>query len=324
MNAHFNPYPLTFIPILKDRIWGGTKLQTILNKKITTQTTGESWELSTVEGDVSQISNGIYKGTNLQELINQFPEQILGTKVHQHFGTNFPLLFKFLDAQQDLSIQVHPNDALAQKRHNSFGKTEMWYIMQADQDAKILVGFKHNSSKTEYLQALQNNEILDLLAQIPVSKGDVFMLETGTIHAIGAGIVLAEIQQTSDITYRIFDFNRTDANGNKRELHTDLALEAINYNTTQTQKTYNETPNKSNNLVNSPYFTTNKINLTTSLDINKNNDSFRVYMCVEGAFELLENNNKHQFKAGETVLIPASSQAFSISGKATLLEIYIS
>jgi mannose-6-phosphate isomerase len=324
MNSIFKSYPLTFTSILKDRIWGGTKLQTILNKTIPTQTTGESWELSTVEGDVSTISNGIYKGINFQELINQFPEQILGTKVHKRFGTNFPLLFKFLDAKQDLSIQVHPNDALAQKRHNCFGKTEMWYIMQADENAKILVGFKQNSSKTEYLQALQNNKILDLLEHIPVSKGDVFMLETGTVHAIGSGIVLAEIQQTSDITYRIFDFDRIDSNGNKRELHTDLALEAINYNTTQTQKTYNKIQNKSNNLVDSPYFTTNQINLTSSVDINKNHDSFRVYMCVEGKFQLLENNTKHEFKAGETVLIPACSQAFSIAGNATLLEIYIS
>jgi mannose-6-phosphate isomerase len=230
-------YPLQFQPILKDRIWGGTKLKTYLNKSITTEITGESWEISTVENDVSVIANGFFKGKSLNELINESPEAVLGTKVYKQFGKQFPLLFKYLDAREDLSIQVHPNDALAKKRHNSFGKTEMWYVMQADDDARLIVGFKEKSSPEEYLKSLENKTIIDILDAKKVKKGDVFFLETGTVHAIGAGTVIAEIQQTSDITYRLYDFDRVDANGTTRELHVDLALDAINYNVVDAQKT---------------------------------------------------------------------------------------
>ena len=196
-------YPLQFKPILKERIWGGTKLRDCLNKPITSDITGESWEISTVENDVSVIENGLFEGKLLTELIAEFPKEILGTKVYEQFGDQFPLLFKFLDAREDLSIQVHPNDELAKKRHNSFGKTEMWYVMQADDDASLIVGFKEKSSKDEYLQNLNNKTLLNILDTKKVKKGDVFFLETGTVHAIGAGTLIAEIQQTSDITYRL-------------------------------------------------------------------------------------------------------------------------
>ena len=195
-------YPLQFEPILKDRIWGGEKLKTVLNKPITSKITGESWELSTVEGDVSIVANGSLKGKTLTDIIEELPNEILGAKVYKRFGKQFPLLFKYLDAREDLSIQVHPNDKLAKERHNSFGKTEMWYIMQADADARIIVGFKENSSKEEYLENLNNNSLVSILDDVKVKQGDVFFLETGTVHAIGAGLVVAEIQQTSDITYR--------------------------------------------------------------------------------------------------------------------------
>ena len=229
-------YPLQFEPILKERIWGGEKLKTILNKSITSKITGESWELSTVEGDVSIVSNGEIKGKTLMELIVETPNELLGTKVHERFGKQFPLLFKYLDAREDLSIQVHPNDKLAKERHNSFGKTEMWYVMQADADSRIIVGFKENSSKEEYLKHLKDNTLVSILDNVKAKAGDIFFLETGTVHAIGAGLVVAEIQQTSDITYRLYDFDRVDAQGNKRELHVDLALDAINYNKVNTQK----------------------------------------------------------------------------------------
>ena len=231
-------YPLTFYPILKERIWGGTKLKTYLNKPISSEITGESWELSTVPSDVSVVKNGLFKGKNLNELIDLYPEEMLGKSVFARFGKQFPLLFKYLDAREDLSIQLHPNDELAKARHNSFGKTEMWYVMQADENARLIVGFKEDSSREEYLHHIENKKLISLLNEVPVKKGDVFFLETGTIHAIGAGIVIAEIQQTSDVTYRIYDWDRVDANGNERELHTEFALDAINYKTTFTKKEY--------------------------------------------------------------------------------------
>jgi mannose-6-phosphate isomerase len=320
----FDIYPLQFEPILKERIWGGEKLNSVLNKPITSKSTGESWEISTVEGDVSVISNGTLKGISLNEVIDNFPKEVLGTSVFEKFGKQFPLLFKYLDANTDLSIQVHPNDALAKKRHNSFGKTEMWYIMQADEGSRIIVGFKNNSNAKEYISHLESNTLLAILDEVKVKTGDVFFLETGTVHAIGAGLLVAEIQQTSDITYRLYDFDRVDSEGNKRELHVDLALEAINYNKVQTQKMYNEVENVSNEMVNCPYFTTNYLKLSGGLSVSKSATSFTVYMCTEGEFQLEYNQEQYHYSKGDTVLIPAAMTDFNLLGKATLLEIYIS
>lgn len=317
-------YPLQFQPILKDRIWGGTKLKTYLNKPITSEITGESWEISTVENDVSVIAIGFFKGKSLNELINEFPEEVLGTKVYKRFGKQFPLLFKYLDAREDLSIQVHPNDKLAKSRHNSFGKTEMWYVMQADDDAQLIIGFKEKSSPEQYLKSLENNSIIDILDAKKVKQGDVFFLETGTVHAIGAGTIIAEIQQTSDITYRIYDFDRVDANGNTRELHVDLALDAINYNVVEAQKEYSKVENVSNEMVSCQYFTTNFIPLDGEMRFDKNKESFSVYMCVDGSFELIYEEEKYDYKTGDTILIPAEITEFEIKGKASVLEIYIS
>ena len=317
-------YPLQFEPIFKERIWGGTKLKTYLNKPITSDITGESWEMSTVENDVSIVANGTFKGKSLNDLINEFPETVLGTKVYAQFGKQFPLLFKYLDAREDLSIQLHPNDELAKKRHNSFGKTEMWYVMQADPNSRLIVGFKEKSSPEEYLKHIHNKTILDILDTKKVKQGDVFFLETGTIHAIGAGIVIAEIQQTSDITYRIYDFDRVDANGNNRELHVDLSLEAINYETVDAEKKYSNVENTSNEVVNCKYFTTNFIPLDGHTTINKSCESFTVYMCVNGSFKLSVDGENFIYIKGDTVLIPASLTDFQLSGKASILEIYIS
>ena len=322
MNTSF--YPLTFYPILKERIWGGTKLKTYLNKPITSDITGESWEISTVENDVSIVANGNFAGKSLNDLINDYPEALLGTKVYAQFGKQFPLLFKYLDAREDLSIQLHPNDALAKRQHNTFGKTEMWYVMQADEAASLIVGFKEKSSREAFLKSVNNKTLLNLLDTKEVKKGDVFFLATGTIHAIGAGIVIAEIQQTSDITYRIYDFDRVDANGNKRELHIDLALEAINYELVDAQKEYTKVENVSNEILNCQYFTTNIIPLDGKSNITKNKDSFTVYMCVDGDFEITYQGQKYAYKKGDTVLIPAEMNEFQIVGKASILEIYIS
>ncbi|MCL9806188.1 class I mannose-6-phosphate isomerase [Flavobacterium amniphilum] len=317
-------YPLIFKPIFKDRIWGGTKLQSVLNKNIPNDTTGESWELSTVSGDVSQIANGYWKDKSLQDLIAAYPVELLGEKVYLQFGKQFPLLFKFLDAKEDLSIQLHPNDELAQKRHNSFGKTEMWYVMQADEGSRLIVGFKEKATPQKYLQHLEDKTLTSILEEIPVKQGDVFLLETGTIHAIGAGIVIAEIQQTSDITYRIYDFDRKDANGNLRELHVDLALEAINYGVVDAKKEYISEINKSNLAVDCPYFTTNIIPLEGQMVITKNTDSFVVYMCTEGKLEIKVKQQTYQFQKGDTILIPAFLTDYQLIGSSELLEIFIS
>lgn len=316
-------YPLTFEPILKERIWGGTKLNSFLNKEFDSNNIGESWELSTVPNDVSVVKNGSLKGKNINELIDLYGASFLGKKVVEQFGNQFPLLFKFIDAQQDLSIQLHPNDALAKKRHNSFGKTEMWYVMQADDNARIVVGFKESSNREEYLGHLEKKSLVSILNEIPVKKGDVFFLETGTIHAIGAGIVIAEIQQTSDITYRIYDWDRVDADGNGRELHTELALDAINYNTTDAKKDFNLEENILTEVVECPYFKTSILPLDGDVVWGKKAEAFTVLMCTEGVFELFYEDQQYSFKIGETVLLPAIIEDVTLKGNATILEISI-
>ncbi|MFI2743113.1 type I phosphomannose isomerase catalytic subunit [Zhouia sp. PK063] len=315
-------YPLKFAPILKERLWGGTKLKTVLNKEIENDITGESWELSAVPGDVSIVSNGDLKGKSLQEIIDANKADLLGESVLERFGTEFPILIKFIDAKLDLSIQLHPNDELAKKRHNSFGKTEMWYVMQADPGAKLIVGFNKTVTKDEYVNHLENDKLLDIMNYEEVSEGSTFFINTGKIHAIGAGVLLAEIQQTSDVTYRVFDFNRKDKNGNLRELHTDLALDAMDYEKKDDFKVSYETElNQPNNMVTCPYFTTNYVhvegNVTQDLS---DRDSFTIYMCVDGKVEVSgETINK-----GETILIPANMEEVSLlADNAKVLEVYI-
>ncbi|UGS20522.1 type I phosphomannose isomerase catalytic subunit [Flavobacterium cyclinae] len=316
-------YPLTFTPILKDRIWGGSKLKTYLNKPIVSETTGESWEISTVPGEISIVNTGVFKGKNINEIIDLYPEEILGKSVIARFGKQFPLLFKFIDAKEDLSIQLHPNDELARERHNSFGKTEMWYVMQSDESARLVVGFKKDSNQQEYLAHLENKNLIDLLNEYPVSKGDVFFLETGTIHAIGAGVVVAEIQQTSDVTYRIYDWDRVDINGNGRELHTELALDAINYHTTPSKIDYKEEANKSTTIVDCTYFVTNIIALQETFIWKRTKQAFTVFMCTNGQFEMIVNGEIVSYRMGDTILIPACMENLTFRGKATLLEISI-
>lgn len=321
---HKELYPLQFEPILKERIWGGEKLKTQFNKPTFSKIIGESWEISTVPGDVSIVSHGNLKGAKLTEIITASPIEMLGSLVYEKYGTEFPLLFKFLDAKDDLSIQVHPNDFLAKKRHNSKGKTEMWYVMQADQGAEIIVGFKETVNKAEYVEKLKANKLLSILNAIPVQEGEVYFLDSGTVHAIGSGLLIAEIQQTSDITYRLYDYDRKDANGNKRELAIDLALDAINYQKQETKKVYFKEPNKSNMIVDCPHFTTNFIPVTTPFEVQKNGDSFTVYMCVDGNFSIDMDEKEFNYQKGDTVLIPAELKRYVLSGNASILEIYIS
>jgi len=208
-------------------IWGGDKLINRFNKESTKDNIGESWEISDVTKDESVVSNGALQGMILPEILEEYKEQLVGNHVYEHFQNKFPLLIKFIDAKKPLSIQVHPNDRLARERHNSFGKTEMWYIMDAEPEGNLVVGFKKNSNKEEYVKHLENKTLMDILNDDKVQQGDVYFIPTGRVHAIGGGVMLAEIQQTSDITYRIYDWDRPDQNGNYRELHTDLALDAI-------------------------------------------------------------------------------------------------
>ncbi len=321
-----NLYPLKFKPIYKERLWGGNKLNKLLHKNINSPITGESWEISGVDGDVSEVSNGVLKNTSLQELIDRCKDKLVGKKVYKQFKKQFPILIKFIDAQKDLSIQVHPNDTLAQERHNSFGKTEMWYIMQADANAELIIGFNKNVTQEEYLQKLQKNELKDILHTQKVTEGDTFFINTGKVHAIGGGILLAEIQQTSDVTYRIYDWNRKDKEGNARELHTHLALDAIDYQQKSDFKTqYAEEENVRNKMVNCPYFTTNYIVVTKKMEYNlKKRDSFTIYICVEGETEVKTKWGSETLKKGETLLLPAQLKRVTlVATSATLLEVYL-
>ena len=318
-------YPLKFQPILKDKIWGGQKLQQFLNKPTTSTEAGESWEISDVEGDTSVVSNGSLKGTSLKTLMDTYTSDLMGEKNFRQFGTKFPLLIKFIDAKQDLSVQLHPNDQLAKERHNSFGKTEMWYVVQADPDSNLIVGFNQDMTQELYLKHLEAKTLQSILNFDAVKPGDTYFIEVGRIHAIGAGVLLAEIQQTSDITYRVYDWDRVDSEGNERELHNDIALDAFDFDMPDNFRVkYSLDSNTSTELVSCPYFTTNVLEVNAPIQKENNHDSFMIYMCVEGAASLEVDGAVTEFSMGETVLVPACIQRFSISANdAKLLEVYI-
>lgn len=318
-------YPLKFQPILKDKIWGGQKLNQILNKQSDLPNIGESWEISDVEGDTSVVINGLLQGQTLKQLVQTYKEALVGQKNFEVFGEKFPLLIKFIDAKEDLSIQLHPNDELAAKRHNSFGKTEMWYVMQADDDANLIVGFNQKVTPELYLQHLKNKTLTKILNFDKVTTGDTYFIEVGRVHAIGAGVMLAEIQQTSDITYRVYDWDRVDDQGNERELHNDLALDAIGFDMEDDFRVaYDKLPNQSNKMVSCPYFTTNYLQLNATIQKENTHDSFMIYICVEGEAEIKTDDFSEKVIKGETILVPASITSFQISSKnATLLEVYV-
>jgi len=318
-------YPIKFNPILKEKIWGGNKLVSLLNKQSDLCKIGESWEISDVENNVSIISNGAFKGYNLKELIEKHDASLLGAHNFKNFGYKFPLLIKFLDAQTDLSVQVHPDNAMAKTHHNSFGKTEMWYIMESDKNADIVLGLKDNSINPEILSNVNLNNVDSIFNRIPVKKGDSYFIPAGKIHAIGAGVLAAEIQQTSDITYRVYDWDRTDDKGMKRELHTDLATKAIKEFDTNGKTQYKIQPNNKTNLVKCEYFTTN------ILDIKKHQardykklDSFLIFLCVEGEVDVTAGYHTETLTMGQTILLPAITEEVAFnSNNSKLLEIYI-
>lgn len=318
-------YPLKFQPILKEKIWGGEKLNHNFNKISNSKILGESWEVSTVENDVSIVANGELKGQSLQTLVNDYKSELLGEKNWKRFGTAFPLLIKFIDAKKDLSIQLHPNDELAKKRHNSFGKTEMWYVMQADSDANLIVGFNKDVDKTLYLKHLEDKALPKILNFDKVKEGDVYFIEAGRIHAIGAGVLLAEIQQTSDVTYRVYDWDRVDSDGNERELHNDIAIDAFDFEMENDFRIdYKKKKNTSNDMVSCPYFTTNFIEIDSEIKKTNSQDSFLIYMCVDGKAEISTKDSNTIISKGETLLIPANIKDFKlISNYGKLLEVYV-
>jgi len=322
-------YPLKFTPIFKDKIWGGNKIKSILGKDFgSLPNCGESWELSGVEGNVSVVSNGYLAGNSLDELIEIYMGDLVGDHLFETFGNEFPLLIKFIDANDDLSIQVHPDDELARERHKAYGKTEMWYVLQADRGSKLQSGFNQEVNQELYLEKLEKTELTDILNFEEVKAGDVYFIPAGRVHAIGKGILLAEIQQTSDITYRIYDYDRRDDKGNPRELHTDLALDAIDYTLYPEYKTkYEVKPNESIELVKCRYFTTNVLELNQMIDKDYNKlDSFVIFICLEGEVNIETESGIETIQKGETILIPASLehvQLKPVSANARLLEVYV-
>ncbi|MCC8153481.1 MAG: class I mannose-6-phosphate isomerase [Tannerellaceae bacterium] len=321
-------YPLTFEPILKKIIWGGSDICPFKGITPVQEGIGESWELSHVEDNYSVVANGDLKGKSLDELIKTYGTQLMGKSVTERFGTTFPLLIKFIDARDNLSIQVHPDDKLAKKRHNSFGKTEMWYVVKAAEGATLYSGFSQQIDANEYVERVENNTIMEVLQKYDVKPGDVFFLPAGRVHAIGSGCFIAEIQQTSNITYRIYDYNRKDANGNGRELHTELAKDAIDYTLYPDYRTaYTPEENEKVELVSCPYFTTNllEINQPMKRDIS-DLDSLVVYTCMAGELMLKDDKgNTIPVRQGQTVLIPADTKGITLepTGEVRLMETYI-
>ncbi len=321
-------YPLLFTTIFKDKIWGGEKIRTILGKDFSPlPNCGETWEISGVKGNISVVREGVLAGRDLVSLIEEYKGQLVGEKVYETFGTEFPLLIKFIDANDDLSIQVHPDDQLARERHDSFGKTEMWYILQADEGARLNTGFNRQIDEKTYLHHLHANTLDQILNFETVAAGDVFFLPAGRVHYIGKGVCLAEIQQTSDITYRIYDFDRTDDQGNKRELHTDQALAAIDYQYYGEYKTsYQVKKNDTSGLVHCPYFNTNLLELDQPVGKDyRQLDSFVIYVCVEGELSIQYQGGSTKIKKGDSVLLPAFFKSVSLipSPAAKVLEVYV-
>ncbi len=333
-------HPLKFQPIFKDKIWGGHKINTILGKDFGQDSAnplpncGETWEISGVAGNVSVVAEGPLQGQSLDGLLEEYGPELVGKHVYDQFGDTFPLLVKFIDANDDLSIQVHPNDALAHERHQgkdraAFGKTEMWYIMQADEGAELNSGFNCPVTKEEYVRAVAANTLPDLLNIEKATAGDVFFLPAGRVHYIGKGLLLAEIQQTSDITYRIYDFDRVEAaTGKKRELHTEQAVDAIDYQHYGDYKThYKAKLNESVNAVTCDYFVTNVLHFDQEVMHDYTQlDSFVILVCVAGSVTVrTDGGYALTLNMGECGLLPASVKSATLipDGEMTVLESYV-
>ena len=324
-------YPIKFKPILKQHIWGG---ETLLEMKRgqsvrvdRSKVYGESWDVSGIDGDISVISNGFFKGNNLQEAIEVYMGEIVGESVFERYGLSFPLLLKTLHCKDRTSVQVHPDDDLAAERHDSCGKTEMWYVVSAEPGATLYIGFKDPKiTREQYIDAVAQGTVADIIEPVTVKAGDAFLIPSGTVHSISGGVTLIEIQQPVDLTYRIFDWNRVDEKGNSRELHTAYAVDAIDFtsNVAACQKEYNARTNEAVEIVKCDYFTCNILSVEGTAERNLSSlDSFVLYYCTEGNAEIVTDDGNETIRKGEVVLIPADANEITISGRATLLEYYI-
>jgi mannose-6-phosphate isomerase len=318
-------YPIKFKPILKERIWGGDKLHKLFGKEPQDFPVGESWEISAIPGSVSIVENGDLKGKSIQFLIDTYKEKFLGEIVFKKYGTHFPLLVKFIDATEDLSVQLHPNDQLAFSRHNCSGKEEMWYILNAEKDSHLYFGFNKELTKETYASILKDKLLPTVLHHQKVKKGAIYHIPTGRVHAIGRGIVLAEIQQSSDITYRLFDWERKDSSGKKRKLHTELALDAIDFTIpTHFETFYRAKENFFSPVLDSNYFKTKILNVATTKHIaTSSKDSFTIYMCVKGKGGICNGTHTTKIKMGECILIPASFKKYTINPDPKMTLLYI-
>lgn len=320
-------YPLKFEPILKTRIWGGTQLNSILNKDLGSETSiGESWELSAVEGSESVVTNGFLAGNTLPELVEVYMDDLVGGKIFEKYGTAFPLLFKFIDAHDNLSVQVHPNDEMAQQKHDSFGKTEMWYVVDAKPGAELYLGFEGKMNAHICKESIDNGTLEQSLRAHKVKKGDAFFIPAGMVHAIGKGIVLAEIQQSSDVTYRLYDYNRKDKDGNFRDLHVKDALESLNFDSDGVPIKIERKLNVSSKIVDCDYFATNLLSMDKFQVIDyMDKDSCVMYMCVSGSCEIKYAEGCETLMKGETMLLPAELGEMTVmpKDKVELLEIWI-
>ncbi len=320
-------YPLQFNSILKNKIWGGNDLNIIKNLDNPIHQLGESWEISVVPNDVSIINNGKYKDHSILELIENFPIQLLGKKVISQFGEQFPLLIKYINAAQDLSIQVHPDDVVAQRKHNSFGKTEMWYIMNATPDSRLILGFNEDCNDAAFAKAISQNTVMELLNSENVVAGDAFFIHPGLVHSIGAGITLAEIQQSSDITYRVYDFDRRDDDGNTRKLHIKESVEVTDYKKSTDYKIhYNPTCLGTQNLKTTPYFTTDYLHFTGCEDVEvARHNSFMVLMNIGEDCMVYYDGEHYRLNYAQTMLLPAAIPYVRIesTGDSKLLAIHL-
>lgn len=321
-------YPLKFSPIYKEKIWGGNKIKTILNKDFSPfSNCGEMWLISGVEGSQTIVENGFLAHNKLNELVEVYMSELVGDKVYKKFGNEFPILVKVIDANDYLSIQVHPDDELARKRHNSFGKSEMWYIMQAEKKAKLISGFNCKLDKEKYLEHFNNKTLKDILNFEQAKSGDVFFIPSGRVHALCPGLLLTEIQQTSDVTYRIYDWDRVDDKGNSRELHTDLALDALDFEVQKDYRThYRQKINETATVVDSKYFSTNILEFDRGIKKDYSElDSFVIYICTEGEMNIEYPAGNINLKFGDVLLIPNVINDINIFPvkHSKLLEVFI-
>ena len=314
-----------FEPLLKQTLWGGDKIIPFKHLDSQKDHVGESWEISGVNGNETIVAEGPDKGKSLNELTSTMKSQLVGKENYERFGNEFPLLIKFIDARQDLSIQVHPTDEIAHRQGKERGKTEMWYALESAPGAQLYNGLKQQITPEQYKEMVENDTITNALARYEVMEGDVFFIPAGRIHAIGAGCMVAEIQQTSDVTYRIYDFKRKDKNGNYRELHTKEAAESIDYNVLPDYRTvYQPTKNEGVQVVSCPYFTTAVYDLTEPMTLDYSElDSFVILIAVKGDGKLICNGQETSFRMGDTVLFPATTDEVKVEGTVKFLETFV-